>query len=109
MPYKTMASDLSLGLDISGFMRSIGFIPDKWQSDFLQSVSKRVLLNCSRQSGKSTVTSVMALHKAIYSAGSLILLLSPSLRQSLELYKKVVDGYLALGNKATADVALSTV
>lgn len=109
MPYETMASDLSLGLDITEFMRSIGFVPDKWQSDFLQSVSKRVLLNCSRQSGKSTVTSVMALHKAIYNAGSLILLLSPSLRQSLELYKKVVDGYLSLGNKATADVALSTV
>lgn len=78
-------------------MQSVGLIPDKWQADFLNSEAERVLLNCSRQSGKSTVTSVLAVHQAKYRAGSLTLLVSPSLRQSLELYAKVVDVYLATG------------
>jgi hypothetical protein len=40
----------------------------------------------------------LALHQALYEPGALILLLSPSLRQSQELFKKVQDAYRALGN-----------
>src|SRR5438270_11056068 len=40
------------------------------------------------QSGKSTTTAAVALHTAIYNPG-LILLVSPSLRQSKELFAKV--------------------
>jgi hypothetical protein len=47
-----------------------------------------VLLNCCRQSGKSTTTAILALHTALYDPG-LILLVSPSLRQSKELFGKV--------------------
>jgi hypothetical protein len=49
------------------------------------------LLNCCRQSGKSTVTAILALHQAVFFSHSLVLLISPSLRQSSELFKKVTD------------------
>ncbi len=73
-----------------------GIIPDAWQADLLRSDAKQMVLNCSRQSGKSTITSILALHQAIYTANSLILLLSPSLRQSQELFRKLQDFYNAL-------------
>ena len=73
----------------------LGFHPDEWQERVLQSASKRVLLNCCRQSGKSTTTAILALHHALSQSDSLILLVSPSLRQSSELFKKV-SGFLSL-------------
>jgi hypothetical protein len=66
-----------------------GIVPDAWQSDLLRSDARQMILLCSRQSGKSTITSILALHQAIFTANSLILLLSPSLRQSQELFRKL--------------------
>lgn len=68
-----------------------GIVPDPWQSDLLRSDSKQLILNCSRQSGKSSVSAILGLHTALYQDNSLVLLLSPSLRQSQELFKKVKD------------------
>ncbi|HZS05319.1 MAG TPA: phage terminase large subunit [Blastocatellia bacterium] len=68
--------------------RRAGIDPDPWQQKLLRSTSKQIILLCSRQSGKSTVAAVKALHTALYTAGSLILLLGPSLRQSQELFRK---------------------
>lgn len=70
----------------------LGVHPDPWQADVLRSNSRRVLMNCSRQSGKTTSTAALALHTAIYRPGSLILCLSPTLRQSSELFH-VVSGF----------------
>ena len=70
----------------------LGFIPDPWQRQLLRSQSQWILLNCSRQSGKSTTTAIVALHQAIYDAG-LVLCVSPSLRQSRELFAKII-GFL---------------
>jgi hypothetical protein len=70
---------------------SLNFAPDPWQERVLSWQEKRLLLNCCRQSGKSTLTSIRALHQALYFAHSLILLLSPTLRQSQELFRKVTD------------------
>jgi hypothetical protein len=83
--------DLRMGLDPCAFARTVGVDPDAWQADVLRLRSRRMLLNCSRQSGKSTVAAVLALHTAIYRPGSLTLLVSPSLRQSSELFRKVLD------------------
>jgi len=66
---------------------------DEWQREFLRSNAPRVLLNCSRQSGKSTVTAALALWEAIYHPGSLTLCLSPTLRQSSELFRNVSRFY----------------
>jgi len=68
---------------------ALDFSPDPWQADLLRSPEKRILLNCCRQSGKSTTAAVLSLHTALYRPGSLILMVSPSLRQSLELFRKL--------------------
>ena len=95
-----LAVDLRLALDPVSFAReALGFDPDPWQADVLRSVSRRLLLNCSRQSGKSTTAAVLALHQAIYYPASLVLLVSPSLRQSSELFRKVADLLGALAEK----------
>ena len=65
--------------------------------DALASTAPRVLFNCSRQSGKSTISAVLAVHTALTDPGALVLLLSPTLRQSSELFKKCLAVYRAAG------------
>jgi hypothetical protein len=77
-----------------------GILPDAWQCELLRSDAKQLILNCSRQSGKSTISAVLGLHQAIYTPDSLVLLLSPSLRQSQELFRKMKDTYNALESPA---------
>jgi hypothetical protein len=91
-----LAHDLALALDPAELSRKVGLPPDPWQAAVLRSEASRILLNCSRQSGKSTVTAVLAVHTALYQPGSLVLLLSPSLRQSQELFKKALAVYHGL-------------
>jgi len=87
-----LRSDLEHALDASVFAKdALGFNLDDWQRDALRSGSRRLLLNCSRQSGKSTIAAAKALHTALYAPGSLVLMVSPSLRQSSELYRKWRD------------------
>jgi len=87
------ATDLAFALDPVAWARSAGFVAYPWQEGVLRSNGKGLLLNCSRQSGKSTVAALLALHGALYSPGSLSLLLSPALRQSSELFRKVIEAY----------------
>ncbi len=68
-----------------------GITPDEWQEDLLESEDRQVILNCSRQSCKSTISALIALHRALYTANSLVLVLSPSQRQSQESYRKIRD------------------
>jgi hypothetical protein len=85
-----MTSELSYALDPCRWAEeALGFHPDPWQVTVLRSICKRQLLNCCRQSGKSTTAGVIALHRAIFYPQSLVLLVSPSLRQSGELFRKV--------------------
>src|SRR5215211_7658408 len=93
----SLAEDLKLALDRVSFARSVGVEPDPWQVDLLRSSSERTLLNCSRQSGKSTMSAVIALHRALYRPGSLVLCLAPALRQSQELFGKIAGFYRDLG------------
>ena len=93
-----LALDLALALDPSRlFERVVGSKADVWQADVLRSHAGRVLMLCSRQSGKSQTTAVIALAEALYNPGSLTLLLAPAWRQSSELFRKLTDGYNALG------------
>src|SRR6266550_516427 len=88
-----LALDLAHALDPVAFVQDrLKFAPDPWQARLLRSRAPWILLNCCRQSGKSTTTATLALHTAIYDPG-LILLVSPSLRQSKELFAKVT-GFL---------------
>jgi hypothetical protein len=84
-----MARDLTYALDPVSFATAAGITPDPWQADLLRASPPRVLLNCSRQSGKSTVSALISLHTALYESGSLIVLLAPSNRQSGEMLRQI--------------------
>ena len=92
-----LARDLATALDPARLMQEIGLNPDPWQAEVLRTYPNRALLLCCRQSGKSTTTACMALHEAIYRPPALVLLLSPSLRQSGELFRKVMNSFRQLG------------
>src|SRR5215212_9953572 len=93
-----LRDDFKYGLDRVAFAEELlDVTPDEWQAELLSSESKRVLLNCSRQSGKSTMASILALHQALYHRNSLVLLLAPALRQASELMSKLTDAYHYLG------------
>jgi hypothetical protein len=93
---RELSQDLAVALDPVLVAREMGLDPDPWQEKFLRSPAPRTLLNASRQSGKSTVTGISAAHQALYEPGSLTLLLSPSQRQSHELFRKALDAYRSI-------------
>lgn len=66
----------------------LGFHPDPVQASILETESKRVILNCTRQWGKSTIVALRAVWHALTQPGSLVLTVSPSERQSGELLAK---------------------
>jgi phage FluMu gp28-like protein len=86
-----ICKDVAMALDPILFARAVGIEPDEKQAELLSSTSKRVLLNCTRQWGKSTIAACMAAHESIYSPGAMIILISPSQPQSTELFKKVAE------------------
>jgi hypothetical protein len=93
---RDLARDLAFGLDPALVAHALGMEPDPWQVRFLRSAKPRILLNCSRQPGKSTVTALLAVHAAFYDPGALVPLLSPTQRQSHELFREALDAYRAI-------------
>src|SRR5215211_5914642 len=88
-----LRDDLRLALDRVSFAEKLGIVPDDWQRDLLRSSSDRTLLNCCRQSGKSTMAALIGLHRALYRDGSLVLILAPAERQAKETFGKVAALY----------------
>ena len=87
----SMAADLAAALDPVVFAQDrLKFDPDPWQSAFLREGGNS-LLNCCRQSGKSTTTAIKGLHVAHYQPRALVLLVSKAFRQSQELFGKVTE------------------
>jgi len=86
-----LLDDFAIGLDPARIMTAAGLDPDAWQENVLNSSASRHLLLCSRQAGKSTTCAALAVHTAFYEAPALVLLVSPSLRQSQELFRKTSD------------------
>jgi len=80
-----------LATDRVAFAATLGLDLDPWQTALLTSDSKRDILNCSRQAGKSTAAALLALHEALYVPESVTVLISPSQRQSSELFRKVIE------------------
>lgn len=99
----SLAADLLRAVDPVALAREIGMEPDGWQVDTLRDPTDRLLLNCARQAGKSTVAALLAVHTAVYEPGSLVLLLSPGQRQSQELYRKALTVYRAVGRPVAAE------
>lgn len=100
----SVREDLRLAVDDEAFATMLlGAEPDSWQADLLRARGGRqVLLNCSRQSGKTSVASIIALRQALYHPRSLVLVLAPALRQSQEFFKNVAESYAKLGRPVTA-------
>jgi len=91
-------------LDAVAFAREkLGFEPDSLQAEVLASTANRGILNCSRQWGKSTVAAAKAVHRAYTRPGSLVVVASPSERQSGEFLRKVEQMAARLGIPARGD------
>jgi Terminase large subunit, T4likevirus-type, N-terminal len=94
---------LAVSLDPVLLARRLGIEPDPWQVDVLRGSEQYRVLNCCRQSGKSTTAAVLALHTAQSQPGSLVLLVSPGMRQSQLLYRTVRAYWRALGRVIPAE------
>ncbi len=97
---------LALRLDPALYLDLIGYDPvpgggpataDDWQRRILRSTSRRMLVNCARQSGKSTACAGLAMATALDDAPALILIVSSGLRAAGEMFAKVNAAYVALG------------
>src|SRR5438552_2134459 len=75
----------------------LGLAPDEQQKKVLESGAKRGILNCSRQWGKSTVAAAKAVHRAYMRKESLVLVASPTDRQSAEFLRKAAGLVRKLG------------
>lgn len=91
------------GLDPVNLAVKLGMKCDPWQKDALRSTAPRLHLNIHRQGGKSTTTAVAAVHEALYRPGSLTLIVSPTQRQSSELFRKALVFYRLLGRPVEAE------
>ena len=67
------------------------YLLDENQKKILDPKNKRVIINCHRQWGKSTISSLLCFHRALFYPRSLCLLVAPSLRQSGENFRKISD------------------
>jgi hypothetical protein len=79
-------------------LRNLGLEPDPWQIEVLEGGHPRLLLNCCRQAGKSTVVAMLGLAEAVFVPGTQVLLLSRSHRQSTELFRIVTDFFRRLNS-----------
>jgi Terminase large subunit, T4likevirus-type, N-terminal len=85
-------------VDPSRILSDAGLIADPWQAQILKAAPPRTILLCSRQSGKSTTAAALAMQAALLEPPALVLLLSPTQRQSGELFRdKIKRLYIQLG------------
>src|SRR5216684_248414 len=70
--------------------------PDRWQTEVLQTQKTQILLLCSRQVGKTLVAAALALRTALLEAPALVLVLTPSERQSREFMRRIKELHEAL-------------
>lgn len=98
-----LAADLIRADDPVALARAVGPEPYDYQIALLRSTARQILLNWSRQAGKSTATALLPLHMAMYQAKSLTLIASPSGRQSVLLLDKVYESLAAFGWTADRD------
>jgi hypothetical protein len=85
--------------DRAAFAREVlQFDPEPLQEFALRSWSRRLILNCNRQWGKSTVAAIRAVHRAWFWPGSLILIVSRTHAQAGELLQKIRAFFADVGD-----------
>src|SRR5262249_47091354 len=77
-------------------LQRAGMTPDRWQTEVLRTRKAQVLLLCSRQVGKTLVAAALALRTALLEAPALVLVLTPSERQSSEFMRRIKELHEAL-------------
>ena len=95
-PFVGPISNIALALDPCLVMSRAGLTPDPWQSELIRDEENWWLLLCTRQGGKTQAISALALSTALNRKGALVLILTPSERQSREVLRCVSQYYLAL-------------
>ncbi|HXN46998.1 MAG TPA: terminase family protein, partial [Bryobacteraceae bacterium] len=81
----------------------LGFETDARQAALLRRDVRRLVLNCTRQWGKSTITAAKAVARAREREGSLTLVVSPSARQSGEFLRKAAAFVRRMGIRPRGD------
>ena len=81
----------------------LGFTPDEKQRIVLESSAPRGILNCTRQWGKSTTCAIKSVHHALFNPNSLVIVASPSLRQSGEFLRKARRAVAQIGIRPRGD------
>lgn len=91
-------------LDAAQFARErLGFEPDAKQALVLRARGTGGILNCARQWGKSTTAAAKAVHLAYCQPKCLVLVVSPSARQSAEFLRKATEFTRRLGIRTRGD------
>jgi len=97
------SADLVMALDAVTFAEAAGYVLDDWQATILDAKPRRLLLNCSRQVGKSLTASLLAMHQAVYEEGSLAVVVAVAQRQAMETIRVCRNIYGALGRPVPAE------
>ena len=92
-----------LGALVAFAEKALGWLLEEKQIELLAGTGKRVILNCTRQWGKSWMAAVALLFHALHNPESLSIVAGPTLGQSAELLKKVKDLARRLGMKVKGD------
>jgi hypothetical protein len=88
---------------VSFAAKRLEFRAEEKQALVLRPGVKRGILNCTRQWGKSTLTAVLAVHRAYFVPETLVLVASPSARQSGEFLRKAGALLRRLGLRVRGD------
>ena len=81
----------------------LGFAADERQAELLDSGTRRLLLCCARQWGKSTVTAIRVAHHVLFQPGAMVVVAGPAKRQSGEFLAKVAGFMGRLGIRWKSD------
>src|SRR5215472_16825639 len=105
----SLALDFARALDPTLIARDVGLDHlDDWQAKLIDDPPKRLLCCCGRQVGKSTAAAVCALNALIYQAPATVVMISPSLRQSVELYRTTSALFARLPSHPAAEYSSLT-
>jgi hypothetical protein len=105
----SLGRDFARALDPVLLARDCGIEPDSVQTKLLRTSSRKTILCCTRQWGKSTCAALIALHEALYAAPAMILCVSPSQPQSTELFKRIHDAWAKLRRRPRTNRPASTI
>lgn len=109
MPSQTVAESIAAALaqrrilaDPITFLRAAGVMLDPWQEEVITCDDRQVLLNCSRQSGKSMITSAVTIYTALTQPKSRALVVSKGERQAQLLLASAINLYRDTGRPVPA-------